>query len=111
MSSWINPGVAVSEAVLVAAPAKFYTVLLSNSGASARYAFIFDAAVLGGSRPSNGATSELIVPIAVDPGKQNSIRLTVPRGCLVGLSVSISSTLAAFTYDASATFQISAEIA
>jgi hypothetical protein len=108
-TSWSDSGAVTSERVVKASAGKLYQVIGRNTGGAAKYLFLFNHAAAGGSRPSNGSTAELFVPIKVDAGQSFSLTIERSRAFATGLYWGVSSTDATFTYDSGGTFAVSAE--
>jgi hypothetical protein len=108
-TSWQDAAAAASERVVKASSGKVYQIIGRNTGGSDRYLFIFNVSAVGGSRPANGATGELFVPIKVKAGEAFSLDLPRPRAFGTGLAWCVSSTDATFTYDAAGAFVVAAE--
>ncbi len=108
-SNWQDAGVATSERVVKASAGKIHQIFGRNTGGADKYIFIFNHNAGGGSRPVDGSTAEIFVPIRVKAGEFFSIDVVRPRAFSVGLYWAISSTDATFTYDATGTFVVTAE--
>lgn len=108
-TSWSDCGASSAERVIKPGAGKLYQIFGRNTGASDRFIFIFNVAAGGASRPANGATGELFVPIKVKAGEAFSITLDRARAFTTGLYWAVSSTDASFTYDSAGTFEVSAE--
>ncbi len=106
---WSDAGASTSEKVIKASAGKVYQIFGRNTGATAKYIFIFNHAASGGSRPTNTSTAEMFVPIKVNAGESFSLELPRPRSFATGLYWGISSTDASFTYDSGGTFTVAAE--
>ena len=108
-TTWADGGTAAAEKVVKAAPGKLWQIFGRNTGGSDKYIFIFNHAASGGSRPSNGSTAALFVPVKVKAGEAFSITLDRARTFSTGLYWGASSTDATFTYESGATLVVSAE--
>lgn len=108
-TSWSDGGPAVAEKVIKGSAGKVHQIFGRNTGASDRFIFIFNHAAGGVSRPANGSTAALFVPVKVKAGEAFSIDLPRARAFSVGLYFAISSTDATLTYDSTGTFVVAAE--
>lgn len=106
---WSDGGIAASERVVKGTAGKLHQIFGRNTGGADKYIFLFNHATSGLSRPANGSTAHLFVPVKVKAGEAFSIELPRARGFSVGLYWGVSSTDGSFTYDAAATFEVSAE--
>jgi hypothetical protein len=106
---WSDGGVSTSERVVKAAAGKVHQIFGRNTGGTDRFIFIFNHAQSGGSRPANGSTAAMFVPIKVKSGEAFSIDLPRARAFATGLYWGVSSTDATFTYDATGTLVVAAE--
>lgn len=106
---WVDGAAAKAEFVIKSTPGKVYQVFGRNSGGADAYIFIFNHAAGAGSRPANGSTAALFVPVKVPAGKSFTIELDRPRTFSVGLYWAASSTDNTFTYDSGGSFLVSAE--
>lgn len=106
---WQDSGAAVAERVVKASAGKIHQIFGRNTGGADRYIFIFNHATSGGSRPANGSTAQIFVPIKVKAGEHFSIDLTRARSFETGLYWGVSSTDGSFTYDSGGAFAVCAE--
>jgi hypothetical protein len=107
---WSDGGISTSERVVKAAAGKMYQIFGRNTGATDKYIFIFNHGASGGSRPANGSTAAIFVPVKVRAGEAFSIDIQQrPRAFSTGLYWGVSSTDATFTYDATGTMVVAAE--
>ena len=102
---WTDAAASKSELVVKNGSGKIYKLLVSNSGGSTRYLYLFNATA----RPSNGATGELFVPIPLTAGAFQQITFERPRAFGTGLYWGVSSTHGTFTYDSGGTLLTSIE--
>lgn len=106
---WSDAGAAAAEKVVKASAGKVHQIFGRNTGGSAKYIFIFNHAQSGGSRPTNGSTAEMFVPIKVGAGEAFSLELSRSRAFATGLYWGVSSTDGTFTYDSGGAFVVAAE--
>ena len=102
---WSDGGISAAERSIKSAPGRLYQVFGRNVGGSDRYLFFYNATA----RPSNGSTAHIFTPIKIAAGESFTLYLDRPRSFSVGLYWVISSSDGTLTFDAAATFQISAE--
>lgn len=106
---WSDGGISAAERVVKNTAGKLHQVFGRNTGGADKYIFFFNHAASGGSRPTNGSTAHIFVPVKVKAGEAFSIELPRARAFSIGLYWGVSSTDASFTYDATGTFEVSAE--
>lgn len=106
---WSDGAAATSERVVKNAAGRLYQIFGRNTGGSDKYIFVFNHAASGGSRPANGSTAAMFVPVKVKAGEAFSIDLPRSRAFATGLYWGVSSTDGTFTYDAAGTLVVAAE--
>lgn len=106
---WADGGIAAAERVVKGTSGKLHQIFGRNVGGDDKFIFVFNHPSAGAGRPADGATAHLFVPIKVSAGASFSLDLPRVRPFSVGLYWGVSSTDGSFTYDASATFEVSAE--
>lgn len=106
---WSDSGVSSAERVVKASAGKIHQIFGRNTGAADKFIFVFNHALSGASRPTNGSTANIFVPVKVKAGEAFSIDLPRSRSFASGLYWGVSSTDATFTYDATGTFAVAAE--
>lgn len=109
ITSWADAGVVAAEKVVKGTAGRVHQILGRNTGGSTVYVFFFNHASAGGSRPANGVTTELFLPIKVDAGEAFALELPRARAFSTGLYWGASSTDEDFTYASGATLAISVE--
>lgn len=110
-TSWSDAGTPTSERVVKNGAGKVYQIIGRNTGGSTKYIFIFNHAQSGVSRPANGSTAEMFLPIKVLSGEAFSLTVDRDRArsFATGLYWGVSSTDSTFTYDATGTFAVASE--
>ena len=102
---WDDAGAPAAEAIIKNAPGKVYQVIGRNTGGATRYFFLFNSAT----RPSNGSSGEMFIPIRVLAGESFSLSIDRARDFATGLYWGVSTTDGTFTFDAAGVFAVAVE--
>ena len=102
---WADGGMSTSTRAVKSSAGKLYQIFGRNVGASTVYLFVYDSAT----KPADGSSAHIFVPIAIEAGAVFSIALIRPRSFATGLTWVASSTDGTLTYASGATVQVSAE--
>lgn len=92
----------VETALLKTGPGVLYALTLTNTSASDRFVFVFDATTASGEL--------LMAPVPVSANRRESIELRYPVTANNGVFVAVSSTLASFTASGTADVYVRATV-